>query len=74
MSGYWNGSGINKQDYSGEFYCYECDKDYELDGTTDDSGLVAYADCHKCGKQLTKELPTKKEAEESYWADYQDGK
>jgi hypothetical protein len=64
------GSGIYQEDYSGIFYCADCDDEYTLDGTTDDYGYNATAECPDCGKELEKELPTRDEVEADYWADY----
>ena len=68
------GSGIYADDYTGEFYCSECDLEQELDGTTDDWGTYAYAECPECGKGLDKELPSREELAEDYYADYREGK
>lgn len=71
MSESMRGSGIYSEDYNGYFYCSDCDKDFEeLDGQTDDSGNTAYSECPDCGKELEKELPTREELAEDYWADY----
>ena len=72
--GSMRGSGIYSEDYTGEFYCSECEKEFELDGSTDDWGNVAYAECPECKSELEKELPSKEELERDYWADYKDGK
>lgn len=64
------GSGIYSEDYTGDFYCSECDKEFELDGATDDYGYNATAECPDCGKILEKELPTREQVEADYWADY----
>jgi transcription elongation factor Elf1 len=79
MSGYYPeggmmGSGIYSEDYTGDFYCSECDKEHELDGSTDDWGHTAYAECPDCGADLEKELPSREELAEDYWADYREGK
>ena len=55
-SGSMIGSGIYSEDYSGAFYCSECDKEFELDGQTNDTGTMAYADCPKCETELELEL------------------
>lgn len=68
--GSMKGSGIDAEDYTGDFYCSECDKEFELDGMTDDYGYNATAECPDCGKILEKELPTREEAEADYWADF----
>jgi DNA-directed RNA polymerase subunit RPC12/RpoP len=72
--GSMNGSGINSGDYSGWFYCSPCDEEFELDGSTDDSHIYAYAECPKCKGEVSKELPSKEELERDYWADYKEGK
>jgi len=64
--GSMRGSGIDQQDYTGDFYCSECDKEFELDGTTDDYGYNAIAECPDCGKELEKELPTRDDYDSDY--------
>lgn len=64
------GSGIYSENYTGDFECSECEKEFELDGETDDWGHNAYATCPDCGKDLEKELPSREELEDDYWADY----
>lgn len=68
------GSGIYAEDYTGDFYCSECDKEFELEGSTDDWGHNAYAECPECGKGLDKELPSREEMADDYYADYREGK
>jgi DNA-directed RNA polymerase subunit RPC12/RpoP len=72
--GSMRGSGIYAEDYTGDFYCSECDKEFELDGQTDDYGNYAGAECPECGKDLEVELPSREELAEDYWADYREGK
>ena len=72
--GSMRGSGIYQTDYTGHFYCSHCDEEYELDGTTDDWGHNASAECPDCGDTLEKELPTREEMAEDYYADYREGK
>jgi transcription elongation factor Elf1 len=62
--GSMRGSGIYAEDYTGYFYCSECDTEHELDGTTDDYGLNASAECPDCGATLEKELPSREELAE----------
>jgi len=51
------GSGIYSSSYSGNFTCSACEKDFDdLEGQTDDWGLMAYADCPDCGAELEKEI------------------
>lgn len=64
------GSGIYAEDYTGTFYCSDCDKEFELDGTTDDYGHYAGAECPECGKELEVELPSREDLADDYWADY----
>jgi transcription elongation factor Elf1 len=64
------GSGIYAEDWTGTFYCSDCDNEHELDGQTDDWGHNAYAECPDCGKGLEVELPSREEMEADYWADY----
>ena len=52
------GSGIYSETYTGTFTCSECEKDYELDGDTNDWGTVAYADCPDCGSELELDIDT----------------
>lgn len=68
--GSMRGSGIYQEDYSGIFYCGDCEDEFALDGTTDDYGVMASADCPDCGKSLEVGLPTREEVEADYWADY----
>lgn len=72
--GSMRGSGIYAMDYTGIFYCSNCDKEFELEGSTDDWGYNAYAECPECEKVLDKELPTREELADDYWADYKEGK
>ncbi len=67
--GSMRGSGIYAEDYTGTFYCSDCEDEFELDGTTDDWGTMAYADCPDCGKGLELELPSRDERDED--ADYE---
>jgi len=69
------GSGIYAEDWTGVFNCAECEADYELDGTTDDWKLKAYADCPKCGADLEVELPSEPDPEEWFdvWLASQEG-
>jgi transcription elongation factor Elf1 len=64
------GSGIDSTDYTADFFCAECDKEFELDGMVDDYGIVATAECPKCGAELEVEVPSKEQLREDYWADY----
>lgn len=59
-----NGSGIYREDYTGFFYCDTCEDEFELDGSTDDSGRMAYATCPKCGDNLETEMPDPNEVDE----------
>lgn len=54
--GSMRGSGIYSESYSGWFYCSMCDKEFELDGSTDDWGNTAFAECPKCMTQLEKDI------------------
>jgi outer membrane protein assembly factor BamB len=49
---------------------HDCENEYELDGSTDDYGIVAYAECPKCKTVLELEVPSKEEVRADYWADY----
>ena len=72
--GSMRGSGIYAEDYTGTFYCSECDDEYSLDGQTDDYGYNASAECPDCGATLEVELPSAEELAEDYYADYREGK
>jgi DNA-directed RNA polymerase subunit RPC12/RpoP len=52
------GSGIYSEDYTGIFNCATCEKDFEIDGQTDDWKHTAYADCPECGAELEVDLTT----------------
>lgn len=54
--GSMRGSGIYSEDYTGIFYCSNCEDEYTLDGQTDDFGDKAYADCPDCGSSIEKDL------------------
>lgn len=73
--GSMRGSGIYAEDYTGYFYCSDCEDEFELDGQTDDWGSYAYADCPKCGKGLELELPDRdgrdEDADYDAWRDSQ---
>jgi transcription elongation factor Elf1 len=66
--GSMRGSGIYAEDWSGTFYCSDCEDEYSLDGQTDDYGYYASAECPDCGKTLEVELPSSDERDED--ADY----
>jgi transcription elongation factor Elf1 len=50
------GSGIYSEDVNTIFYCSTCEDEFELDGTTDDYGMIAYATCPTCGKDLEADI------------------
>lgn len=52
------GSGIYAEDYTGTFYCDNCEDEFELDGQTDDWQTKAFADCPKCQAELELDLPS----------------
>lgn len=54
--GSMRGSGIDQEDYSGIFYCDDCEDEYLLDGTTDDYGYNASAECPDCKRILEKDI------------------
>lgn len=56
MSESMRGSGIYAEDYTGIFYCSTCQDEFEIDGTTDDYGMIAYATCPKCGNTIEKDV------------------
>lgn len=74
--GSMRGSGIYSEDYTGIFYCSNCEDEYQLDGSTDDWGSTAYADCPDCGKGIEKELEERdgsdEDADYDQWRDEQD--
>jgi predicted RNA-binding Zn-ribbon protein involved in translation (DUF1610 family) len=67
--GSMRGSGIYAEDYSGVFYCDNCEDEYLLDGQTDDWGHNASAECPDCGAILELEIPSRDERDED--ADYE---
>jgi hypothetical protein len=54
--GSMRGSGIYAEDYSGIFYCDNCEDEFVLEGQTDDWGHNASAECPDCQAILTKEI------------------
>lgn len=64
------GSGIYSADYTGVFFCSTCESEFELEGATDDYGIVAYAECPQCKSVLEVEVPSKEQLRADYWADY----
>lgn len=64
------GSGIDSLDYTGLFFCSACEDEFELDGATDDYGIVAYAECPKCKSVLEVEVPSKEQLRADYLADF----
>lgn len=64
------GSGIYENDYTDWFFCSHCDEEMELDGKSDDYGVVATAECPKCLSTLEVEMPSKEQLRENYLADY----
>lgn len=64
------GSGIYARDYTAVFFCSDCEDEYSLDGTTDDYGHIAYAECPDCKRVLELEVPSKADLAEDYWADH----
>lgn len=64
------GSGVDSADYTGIFFCDNCEDEYSLDGATDDYGIIAYAECPDCKAVLEVEVPSKEQLREDYWADY----
>lgn len=72
--GSMRGSGIYAEDYTGNFYCSNCDKEFELEGSTDDWQMNAYAECPECEANLEIEIPSRDELLADYEADYKEGK
>jgi len=70
MADSMRGSGIYAEDYTAWFFCSDCEKEFELDGTTDDYKIVATAECPECKKELEVEVPSKEELRADYLADY----
>jgi transcription elongation factor Elf1 len=68
--GSMRGSGIDSTDYTADFFCSDCEKEFELDGMTDDYGIIAYAECPDCAKVLEVEVPSREDLREDYYADY----
>jgi transcription elongation factor Elf1 len=52
------GSGIFSEDYTGTFHCAVCEDDFECEGSTNDWGSMAYAECPECGAELELEIDT----------------
>lgn len=52
----WIGSGILARDGYMSFYCEPCEKWYDLDGQTDDTGYVAYSVCTVCNNELQEDI------------------
>jgi Zn finger protein HypA/HybF involved in hydrogenase expression len=71
--GSMRGSGIYSEDYEGTFSCSECEKDYELEGQTNDWGTMAYAICPDCNSELEIEIDTEYDEQanqaDRYWKD-----
>lgn len=53
---YWRGSGVDSVDITATFYCDNCDKEQERDGTTNDERTEAYATC-RCGREMVYDIP-----------------
>lgn len=68
------GSGIYVADITTDFECGKCEKEFELDGYTNDQQTEANAECPDCGAVLTKEISTEQGTDEAYeaWCDSQD--
>lgn len=56
--GSMKGSGIDSVDYTGVFFCSNCDDEFECEGSTDDWQTTAYATCPKCETGLEKDIDT----------------
>lgn len=69
-TGSMKGSGIDSEDYTAWFFCSHCDEEMELDGQSDDYGIIATAECPKCRSTLEVEMPSKEQLREDYLADY----
>lgn len=62
------GSGIFAENWNGEMFCSQCDKDVEVEGSTDDWHNTAFAECPDCGKDLEKDISY--ESEPDYDSEY----
>lgn len=60
------GSGINIVEMTREFTCRECAWEGELDGSTDDSRSMLYAECPNCKEELTIDLDAEREHDKFY--------
>lgn len=58
------GSGIDSDSWSGEMYCPTCKVEVEVEGETNDSWTMAYANCPECGGDLSKDIDTSDDYEE----------
>ena len=52
----WIGSGIYAKDVYMTFNCVRCEEEVDLDGQTNDTQDVAYAQCPKCHDYLEEYL------------------
>jgi len=52
----WIGSGINSQEIEREFTCRSCRWEGEATGSTDDLGVMLYAECPNCKDEMTIDL------------------
>lgn len=59
------GSGINIIEMTREFTCLECAWEGELDGSTDDSRSMLYAECPNCKEELTIDLDAERQT--AHW-------
>jgi predicted RNA-binding Zn-ribbon protein involved in translation (DUF1610 family) len=60
------GSGINIIEMTREFTCGECAWEGELEGSTDDSRSMLYAECPNCKEELTIDLEAEREHDKFY--------
>ena len=64
----WIGSGINTVTMTREFVCADCGWEGDLEGTTDDSQYVLYAECPNCKEMLEIDLDAERQ-HDKYFGD-----
>lgn len=64
----WNGSGVNSVEMTREFICRDCEWEGELEGSTDDSRAMLYAECPNCKQMLEIDLDAERQ-HEKYFGD-----
>ena len=57
----WIGSGVNSVEMEREFTCRSCRWEGDVVGSTDDWGLMLYAECPNCKDEMTIDLDLERE-------------